>query len=401
MSKMWPTLRLGDIMGRSEETVLLQPDVEYREVTVKLWGKGVVPRGIVTGSSIAASRRFSTRSGQFILSRIDARNGASGIVPPELDGAVVTNDFPLFNLDPNRVDPQFFGWFTRTRGFVELCLRASEGTTNRVRLQEDLFLALEIPLPPLPQQHRIVEQIEELVAEIKEGQILRRQASEEAQQLMAGEERRFWPDTASVGAPTLDSVCTFLARGRQSEQGESDHYLIKTQHVQQGRYIPTLMRLASHAASKVKTEAVVQEGDILIACSAAGCLGRVARFQDKGKTASTDTHVAVARANIDIIRPEYLYAYLRGAQGQHQLRSRERGDWQREKITFRLTELNLNDLREVPVPVPSLPEQRGIVSALDALQAEVDALKRLQAETSAEVDALIPAVLDKAFNGEL
>jgi type I restriction enzyme S subunit len=45
--------------------------------------------------------------------------------------------------------------------------------------------------------------------------------------------------------------------------------------------------------------------------------------------------------------------------------------------------------------------QHWIVSELDALQVEVDALKRLQAETAAELDALLPAVSDKAFKGEL
>jgi type I restriction enzyme S subunit len=162
-----------------------------------------------------------------------------------------------------------------------------------------------------------------------------------------------------------------------------------------------MMRLAPHAAAKVKPGAIVQDGDTLIACSAAGCLGRVARFRDKGKTASTDTHVAIARANTDVVHSDYLFAYLRGAQGQHQLRSRERGDWKREKISFRLTELNLNDLRKVPIPLPPLDEQRRIVSELDGLQAEVDALKRLQGETAAELDALLPAILDRAFKGEL
>jgi type I restriction enzyme S subunit len=92
---------------------------------------------------------------------------------------------------------------------------------------------------------------------------------------------------------------------------------------------------------------------------------------------------------------------LRGAQGQHQLRSRERGDWQREKISFRLTELNLNDLRQVPVPIPPLPKQRRIVAYLEGLQAKVDALKKLQTETAAELAGLLPSILDKAFKGQL
>ncbi len=63
--------------------------------------------------------------------------------------------------------------------------------------------------------------------------------------------------------------------------------------------------------------------------------------------------------------------------------------------------LNKGHVRSIPVPLPPLPEQRRIVAYLDALQAKVDALRRLQEETGAELDALMPAVLDKAFKGEM
>jgi type I restriction enzyme S subunit len=56
------------------------------------------------------------------------------------------------------------------------------------------------------------------------------------------------------------------------------------------------------------------------------------------------------------------------------------------------------------IPFPSslaLPEQRRIVAELDALKAQADALKRLQTETAAELDALLPAILARAFNGDL
>jgi type I restriction enzyme S subunit len=56
---------------------------------------------------------------------------------------------------------------------------------------------------------------------------------------------------------------------------------------------------------------------------------------------------------------------------------------------------------ELLLPPHSLPEQRRIVAELDALQGEVNALKRLQTETAFELDALLPSILDKAFKGQL
>jgi type I restriction enzyme S subunit len=63
--------------------------------------------------------------------------------------------------------------------------------------------------------------------------------------------------------------------------------------------------------------------------------------------------------------------------------------------------LNVGHLEGTPVRLPALAEQRRIIAELDALQAKVDAVKRLQTETAAELDALLPSILDRAFKGEL
>src|ERR1017187_6107805 len=207
--KPWPKVKLGEVLRHSEETIELQPDAEYRQITVKLWGKGVVLRGILTGAEIAASRQMVARRGQFILSRIDARNGALGIVPPELDKAIVTNDFPVFNVVEKRLLPAYLGWMCRTASFVEECKRASEGTTNRVRLQGDKFLALEIPLPPLVEQRRVVARIEELAAQIHEARTLRHQAVEEAEAL-TGASRRAVVSECRAETVALEDACVAI-----------------------------------------------------------------------------------------------------------------------------------------------------------------------------------------------
>ena len=63
--------------------------------------------------------------------------------------------------------------------------------------------------------------------------------------------------------------------------------------------------------------------------------------------------------------------------------------------------INLGNLERLKVTVPLLVDQRVITDKLDALQAKVDEVKRLQAETQAELDALLPSILDRAFKGEL
>lgn len=160
--KPWPKVALGDLISRADETAVLDPLEQYHEVTIKLWGKGVLSRGKVLGSDVVSVRRV-VRANQLIMSKIDARNGAIGLVPPELDCAIVSNDFPSFSFnDLEQCDPAFMGWLVRSTPFVDLCKAASEGTTNRVRIKEDRFLSQQIALPPLSDQQRIVARLDAL-----------------------------------------------------------------------------------------------------------------------------------------------------------------------------------------------------------------------------------------------
>lgn len=166
--KGWPKVALGELLRRSDEPAALEPAAEYHEVTIKLWGKGVVSRGKVRGSDVVSVRRV-VRANQLILSKIDARNGAIGLVPPELDGAIVSNDFPSFEFrDPNRCNAAFMGWLVRSAPFVELCKAASEGTTNRVRIKEERFFDQAIALPPLVEQQALVTRLDALAEKIRQ-----------------------------------------------------------------------------------------------------------------------------------------------------------------------------------------------------------------------------------------
>lgn len=78
--KAWPKVALGELLRRSDEPAKIDLAAEYHEITIRLWGKGIVSRGKVRGSDVLSVRRV-VRANQLILSKIDARNGAIGLDP--------------------------------------------------------------------------------------------------------------------------------------------------------------------------------------------------------------------------------------------------------------------------------------------------------------------------------
>src|ERR671933_1883143 len=136
--------QIGDFLKRIRVPVTIEDSKTYRLVTIRMNHKGVVLREEKLGSAIGTKTMYRVSAGQFILSGIDARNGAFGIVPEELDGAVVTNDFWYFEIDRTIISKDYFLYLTSTPLFAEIVRKASDGTTNRVRLQADKFYNYQI-----------------------------------------------------------------------------------------------------------------------------------------------------------------------------------------------------------------------------------------------------------------
>ena len=99
------------------------------------------------------------------------------------------------------------------------------------------------------------------------------------------------------------------------------------------------------------------------------------------------------RADIETIEPSFLLHYLNGPIFQDQVKEHCRG--------LTTPHIRVQDAPNFLLPLPPKNEQIEIVRALDELQTEVTALRELQSETAAELDALLPSVLGHAFRGEL
>ncbi|MGB6837479.1 MAG: restriction endonuclease subunit S [Dehalococcoidia bacterium] len=351
-------------------------------------------RDEVCGAEIAASRRLAVHQGQFIVSRIDARNGAFGIVPKHLDGAVVSSDFPAFEVRSDRILPRYLEWLSKTSDFVALCRGASEGTTNRVRLKEDRFLSMKIPVPPLPDQRRIVAQVEQLAAKIEYAQGLRRQAAEEVTAMHGSTLRRLFAalDACEV---SVESVCAAIIDNLHSNPIYSDGGVpcIRSPDVGWGiLHLDRAFRTDEREFLRRSVRGQPRVNDIVFVREGGGT-GKAAMVEE-GQRFSLGQRVMILRPNTTKVVPKFLL---------HQLLSPLVYNDQIVPLCkgSASPHLNIGALRRFRLRLPSLPEQRRTVAYLDDLQAKVDALKCLQAETAAQLDAMLPSILDKAFKGEL
>ncbi len=393
MSNGWAMVKLSEIAALVARPVSVEPGKTYRTIGVKWWGQGAYDRGAIDGSQTAAKTLSLVHADDLIINKIWVRHGSTAVAGPDVDGCAASGEFPTFMLTPSRVIPRWLHWHTKTKAFWAECDALSRGTSGKNRIRPDLFLTIRVPLPPLAEQRRIVAKIDQLAAKIVEARDLRASsltatASLWASSLAAALPRR--AETKRLGdLIDPDSRISYgvLVPGPDVEGGVP-FVRVQDLDVRNPPEMPNKRISAAVDAQYGRTH--LAGGEVLV--GVVGSIGKIGIAPESW--AGANIARAVCRISVGPkIDPYFLAAVLQSSQCQDYFRDTTR--------TLAQPTLNVAQLAETPIPVPPLPEQRRIVAHLDGLQAKVDRLKELQAQTAAELDALLPSILDRAFKGEL
>jgi restriction endonuclease S subunit len=156
-NKEYELVRIGDFLTRNKTSVSVENNIKYKRVTIKMNNNGIFLRDVKIGKEIGTKKQFSIKESQFLVSKIDARNGAFGVVTEEINNAIITGNFWTFDVNYQRINPHFLSLITTTNQFKKFSQSASSGTTGRHYLNEKSFLDVKIPLPSLEKQKEIVK----------------------------------------------------------------------------------------------------------------------------------------------------------------------------------------------------------------------------------------------------
>jgi len=399
MSLSYPMIPLGRVLTRRKDQVLVQDGATYARVTIRMNGKGVVVRDTVPGSAIATKLQFRVGAGQLVLSKIDARNGAFGILPPACDGAIITGNFWAFEIAQESLAPGYLDYLSKTPMFVEFCVRASEGTTNRLYLQEPRFLAQRIPLPSLAEQRRIVGRLDELAAKIERARVLRRQAMEEARALSRSIANALLRELSAndSATSTLGDVADIRAGvtlGRDLSGPLLSLPYLRVANVQDG-YVDLREVKQVNVLPGEGDKWRLEPGDILMTEGGDwDKLGRAAVWRGEIPNCIHQNHIFRVRVDQAAFDPEFLAALIGSESGRAYFQ-------QASKQTTNLASINQRQLKAFPVVRPPLSEQRRTTELIREAVSMGDGLRLQQRATAVELDAMLPAVLERAFKGKL
>lgn len=396
MSAKWPMVPLGEVLTERHETpavddlasgrVRIVEKIGFNDGCIRLRADGMTKTGMIL-----------IRPGDLVVSGINAAKGAIAIYDPDTnDPIAATIHYGAYTPNTERADVRFLWWLLRSRLFQDL-LREYVPGGIKTELKAKRLLPVAVPLPPLSEQRRIVAQIENLSRHVRVAIKIRMESSQGASRLVElGIEAKLRPSNAR------GRVADVL--GMKPRSGPS--FVTHPEWSGTPVLMPSAVSGFGINLGKVEygigTERIsiddrLEPGDILIARGnkreQVGNAGVVPKEVRGWVAANLLMRMRVLPDRAD---PYFFVYWLRSPTMRSVVADKMSG------TNPNILKINQAKILEFPFPTHiSVDEQRCIVAELDALQAEVDRLKALQAETAAELDAMLPAILDRAFKGEL
>ena len=153
----WASKKIGQWLKLAERTIVLQDEEEYQLVTVRRGFGGVDSRGSFLGKNVLVKNYFIVKTGDFIISKRQIAHGACGIVPPELDGAVVSNEYNVF-LPQDGTNIQMFNLMMQLPHYKRLFYLMSDGVhIEKLLFKTQDWMKRKLAMPLLKEQKKIAE----------------------------------------------------------------------------------------------------------------------------------------------------------------------------------------------------------------------------------------------------
>ena len=350
---------LGDV--RKGFTLFVEGDVIFAKITPCMQnGKSAIAHGLVSGLGFGSTEFHVLRPGPDVLS-------------------------------------EWLWYYVRQRTFREEARRHFRGSAGQQRVPATFIEQCEVPLPSIEVQRRIIGKIQEAFERVREIQKLRRTSLEEAAALegaVFSDGILEFTNDAKVSIVPLGDIVGRAQYGSSSKaNAHGDGVpILRMGNIQNGHLDVSDLKHISLSAKKL-AKYRLGEGDILFnRTNSFELVGKAATFTGLEGNWVFASYLIRLQIDPDKALPEYVTAVINSRTGRDYVRRTARR-------AIGMVNINARQIQQLELPLPHLADQQWIVGQIREARAASDSIRR---DLSMKpIEALLEAILHKAFSGEL
>lgn len=383
---------LSKVLKLRKDFIIIDNYSKYKRCRVQLYGRGIVLRDVVEGSEIKTKKQFPCKTGDLLVAEIDAKLGGFGIVPPELEGAIVSSHYFLFEIDETKILREYLGIILKCQNFMKQV--KATGSTNYAAIRPYHVLDYVIPLPSLLQQQELVDCYYSKISKGKSNLKMVLDLKEESEKyfnevlgikksLLKAKNRTFYSTKFSetkrwdvwrekeIGKSVIYSnLCLsnvtigkpLYGANVKGVNKESDTRYIRITDINDNGTLNDKFV----SPESVDDKYLLEEDDFLIARSG-NTVGKTFLYNSKYGRAIFAGYLVKYKLNDELIIPKYLSYFTKSEVFKEWINVNKRISGQ--------PNINGNEFLSSPVVVPPLNIQNEIVSTMDGFSQKIERLE--------------------------
>jgi len=398
VGSVWERRKIGDMLTETPRPIDLEDETDYCLVTVKRRYGGLVSRGVLKGKEIKVSSQFLVKAGDFVVSKRQIVHEACGLVPHDLEGCVVSNEYSVLTAKTG-CNIDFFNRFAQQPCVSASFLECSVGIViEKMLFKLPLWLRREFLFPAIAEQKKIADclsSLDELIAaQARKVDALKTHKKGLMQQLFPREgetqPRLRFPEFQNAGEwsrKTLEEIAD-IKSGSTPLRTNDDFFVggtipwVKTTDLNNSHIIATEEKITPIAKARINPV-----GSVLVAMY--GGFNQIGRTGCLSVPAATNQAISVLRLDPKIALPIYVLAWLNA----------KVEDWKRIASSSRKDpNITGSDVAKFPITLPEVREQQCIANCLtsldDLITTATQELDTLKTHKKGLMQQLFPSVED-------
>lgn len=394
----YPLVKLSNVLKHRNEYITINDEQKYKRCKVQLYGRGIVLRDIAKGKDIKVKRQQVCQADEILVAEIDAKVGGYGLLPKDLEGAIVSSHYFLFQIDFEQIDKDYLDIYLKTDEFFKQV--KSTGSTNYAAIRPYHFLDYKIALPPKDVQRKLVDAYQSAIreaadatnhaAEIEQsienylldelGIEIVKNKIKKGLQFVSYKDVSRWSLEAILGEAVqiikdkkyplrkLGTLCTSKSGGTPSKgvanywKGDIPWVSPKDMKVD---FISQAEDTISREAVKESSAPLLEEGSLLMVVRS-GILQRMLPVAINLVPVSINQDMRAFKLTSNEILIHYLFLYLKYSQ-KDVLRM--------VKSSTTVESIDSGNIDEFEIPLPPLSIQEGIVSEITTRREQIKTLR--------------------------